>query len=71
MTMETLWTKLAETWCRLAHGAPMWPIRGKYRCSTCFRTYAVAWEAAPEDTRGSAWGRPHSAIHITSAEAFR
>lgn len=40
-----LWEKVAETWCRAMHPAPMWPVNGQYRCPTCLRTYPVPWEA--------------------------
>jgi hypothetical protein len=30
-------------WCQLMHAAPMWPVRGHYRCRTCGRSYAVPW----------------------------
>jgi hypothetical protein len=44
--MKTLQSRLAGAWCRLMHGAPMWPIHGRYRCATCMRVYPVPWEAA-------------------------
>ena len=36
-----------RTWCGLMHCQVTWPVKGKYRCRTCWREHAVAWEAAP------------------------
>jgi hypothetical protein len=36
--------KLAGWWCRHFHGGIYWPIRGRYRCSVCLRTWQVPWE---------------------------
>ena len=35
--------KIAEVWCSLMHGSPMWPIHGQYQCRTCGRRYPVPW----------------------------
>lgn len=35
--------RLGVWWCRLMHAAPMWPMRGRYTCRTCGRSYAVPW----------------------------
>jgi len=42
---KTFWSLIADLWCRLMHPAPMWPVHGYYRCPTCWRQYAVPWEA--------------------------
>ncbi len=39
-----LWDRVAESWCRLAHPQPMWPIHGHYLCPKCLRRHAVAWD---------------------------
>jgi len=36
--------RLGEWWCGLMHNAPMWPIRGSYRCRTCGLSYPVSWD---------------------------
>ena len=36
-----------KIWCELMHSQVTWPVKGKYRCQTCWREHAVAWEAAP------------------------
>lgn len=38
---------IGKLWCRLIHGAPMWPIHGHYQCRTCMRQYAVPWAGGP------------------------
>lgn len=35
--------RMGILWCTLMHNAPMWPIRGNYRCRTCGRNYLVPW----------------------------
>jgi hypothetical protein len=35
--------RLSGLWCRLMHDAPMWPMRGSYRCRTCGWSYPVPW----------------------------
>lgn len=46
-----LWEKVAESWCRVMHPAPMWPVNGHYRCPTCLRIYPVPWERQQPPTR--------------------
>ena len=29
--------------CRHFHGAPMQPVKGKYRCRKCLREHPVPW----------------------------
>lgn len=41
---QSLSSALGELWCRAMHTDAMWPVKGEYRCRTCFRTYKVAWE---------------------------
>jgi len=50
--------RLRTRWCRMMHDAPMWPIRGHYRCRSCGRNFAVPWttESAAEPVR--LWIRP-------------
>lgn len=40
--------RLQTLWCGLMHSAPMWPIRGTYRCRTCGCTYPVPWAGRRE-----------------------
>jgi hypothetical protein len=42
--MKALGSQLAELWCRSLHPAPMWPVKGRYRCPVCLRSYPVPWE---------------------------
>lgn len=42
--MSRLLNKIGETWCRVMHSEPMWPVNGKYRCRKCLREFPVAWE---------------------------
>ena len=30
-------------WCYVMHPAPMWPVRGKWRCRRCLREFPVRW----------------------------
>jgi hypothetical protein len=36
--------RIGELWCNLMHESSMWPIHGRYQCSTCGREYRVAWQ---------------------------
>ncbi len=36
--------KAGRQWCGFAHTDISWPMRGRYRCYRCQRTYAVPWE---------------------------
>ena len=33
-----------DLWCRTFHRKALWPIHGKYVCSTCLREHVVDWE---------------------------
>lgn len=44
---------LLNLWCRLTHGTPMQPIRGKYICRVCLREFPVRWAL---DTEGAERG---------------
>jgi len=35
--------RIGALWCRLMHAAPMWPMRGRYTCRKCGRSYPVPW----------------------------
>jgi hypothetical protein len=37
--------RLGVVWCRRMHTSSTWPIRGRYRCRTCGRSYRIAWAA--------------------------
>ena len=39
----------AEWWCYVFHSDTMWPLRDRYCCRTCRRTYPVPWA-------NSGWG---------------
>jgi hypothetical protein len=50
MNMKNLWSRLGEAWCKLAHPAPMWPVKGYYTCPACLRSYRVPWEHEQRET---------------------
>jgi hypothetical protein len=35
--------RILAAWCRNMHGAPMWPVNGKYICRKCLRSHTVEW----------------------------
>lgn len=35
---------IRTTWCKSMHDQAMWPIHGRYICTTCLQEYPVAWE---------------------------
>ena len=39
---------ISALWCKSMHSRPMWPMHGKYICSTCLREYPVIWDARAE-----------------------
>ena len=39
--------RLGVQWCRIMHDSPMWPVRGRYRCRACGRSYVVPWASEP------------------------
>lgn len=45
--MNSFLSDLQETWCKLMHPAPRWPINGYYECPTCLRRYPVPWANHP------------------------
>ena len=44
--MDDFYRECARQWCHFAHSDSMWPVNGRYRCRTCFRTYPVPWANA-------------------------
>lgn len=69
--MKTLWARLGQLWCTVAHDAVMWPMHGYYRCGVCLRLHPVPWEneishrAAPMaiPRGGAAWAGMQQASH--------
>lgn len=49
--MKDLLNTIERVWCETMHDRVMWPIHGKYRCSTCFREYAAAFDFNAETRR--------------------
>ena len=39
--------RLGVQWCRMMHKEAMWPMRGRYQCRTCGRSYLVPWDGEP------------------------
>ena len=42
----SLFGRLGALWCRAFHTKAMWPIKGKYICSSCLRETPVSWEVS-------------------------
>ncbi len=42
--VKTLGSRLQTLWCKSMHPAPMWPVKGRYQCPVCLRSYEVPWE---------------------------
>jgi len=43
---------IAVWWCKLMHDDISWPSHGRYRCTTCKRSYPVAWEQPFTESSG-------------------
>ena len=54
--------RLGIRWCRMMHDAPMWPIRGRYRCRACGRSFLVPWASGPAAEPVPIWIRPESRV---------
>jgi hypothetical protein len=39
--------RLGVQWCRMMHDSAMWPMRGRYQCRACGRSYLVPWDGEP------------------------
>jgi hypothetical protein len=50
-SLQNIVDGIARRWCYFAHPAPMWPVRGTYRCPECHRVYVVPWEQQTIDPR--------------------
>lgn len=64
---ESFWSTLKTTWCKQFHGAPMWPMHGYYRCSTCLRKHPVPWacrEGGPVGHSGVTAGMHSTAMGV-------
>ena len=61
--------RLGVLWCRLMHGSPMWPIRGRYRCRTCGRSHLIVWAAGLAETAADATKRGKEAIDPTGSRS--
>jgi hypothetical protein len=44
--MKELINTVEKIWCETMHERVMWPIHGRYLCSTCLREYPVAFHDA-------------------------
>jgi hypothetical protein len=42
--MKDLLNTIETIWCETMHDRVMWPIHGRYLCSTCLREYPVAFD---------------------------
>jgi hypothetical protein len=59
--MRDLIEQFEKFWCETMHTGVMWPIHGRYRCSTCLREYAVEFEGSePWTPAGSSVAAPLS-----------
>jgi len=61
--MKSFLSRAGRLWCSLMHQAPMWPMRGYYRCSICMRTYPVLW--AHKEALAAGPGRMSPAMERT------
>jgi len=50
--MKALVNTIETFWCETMHDRVMWPIHGKYKCSTCLREYPVAFHDTEAERRG-------------------
>jgi hypothetical protein len=50
--------RIEKWWCRHFHHGTFWPVRGRYRCSVCLRTWDVPWEQAPVASTRQDYSRP-------------
>jgi len=56
---------LGGRWCYVTHPAPMWPVKGRYRCPRCYRTYPVPWagnEGTPPAPKAQPTALPRNAL---------
>ncbi len=49
--MRELLNTVEKIWCEAMHERVMWPIHGRYLCSTCLREYRVAFDSEAETRR--------------------
>jgi len=49
--MKDLLNTIETFWCETMHTRVMWPIHGKYKCSTCLREYPAAFDCNAETRR--------------------
>jgi hypothetical protein len=50
--MKDLLNTLETIWCETMHDRVMWPIHGRYLCSTCLREYPVAFHDTETQRHG-------------------
>jgi hypothetical protein len=54
--------KFGVLWCRLWHAEPMWPIRGRYSCRICGRSYWGPWAGADIAESACFWIQPKERV---------
>lgn len=54
----SVFERLRTRWCRMMHDAPMWPVRGHYRCRSCGRNFLVPWASEPTVEPIPIWIQP-------------
>jgi hypothetical protein len=43
---KAVWSRIGDTWCRVLHDQPTWPIHGYYGCRICSRKRRIPWSPA-------------------------
>jgi hypothetical protein len=69
--MKDLLNTVERIWCETMHDRVMWPIHGRYLCSTCLREYPAAFDLNAETRRTQRLrGESHSEIlRVASAHS--
>jgi hypothetical protein len=49
--MRELVNTIERIWCETMHDRVMWPIHGRYLCSTCLKEYPAAFDFNAEALR--------------------
>ena len=64
--MKEFLNTIERIWCETMHDRVMWPIHGRYLCSTCLREYPVAFDF---NTKTQRRGESHASHVYASASA--
>jgi hypothetical protein len=69
--MKELMNTVERVWCETMHDRVMWPIHGRYLCSTCLREYPAAFDlnAATRRTQTSRGEAHPEVLRVASAHS--